>query len=104
MNFRLLHDRIAIRQIKVPKISKGGIYVGEFVDDGHAKEIMEGEVISVGPGIRDGRGKLESMWGIQAGDRVRYSPVCSVTQTIEGVEVTIIRRDAVVGLVEKSHG
>ena len=101
MNIQPLNDRIAVREIKPSDISSGGIYIGEFIDDGLTKEIVHGEVIAVGPGLINGKGMRESMWGIKPGDIVGYSPVCSVTQNLDNVPVTIIRRDAVVGVVPK---
>lgn len=100
MNVKPLHDRIVVRLHKVPTVTPTGIYVGEYVDDGHTKEIVEGEVLAVGPGLKLDAARRDSMWDLRPGMIVKFSPVCSVTQTIDGEELTLIRRDAVVGTVE----
>lgn len=100
MALEMLSDRIAVREIKKPVVSDGGIYIGEQEDDGLVKEIVQGEILAVGPGLVNSKGKLEWMWGLKPGDIIGYSPVCSHTQVIDGEEVTIIRRDAIVGIME----
>ena len=98
MNIKLLGDRIAVKVKKPSDISSGGIYIGEQIDDGLVKECVTGEVVVVGPGMKNSKGGTDSMWGIKIGDTVQFSPVCSHTDMIDGMEVTFIRRDAVVGV------
>nr|WKF58820.1 10 kDa chaperonin [Paraburkholderia busanensis] len=98
MNIRPLNDRIAVREIKPPTVSPGGIFIGEYVDEGLSKEIVVGEVVAVGPGLKNSKGGRESMWGITAGQIVQFSPVCSHKETVDGEEITIIRRDSVIGV------
>jgi co-chaperonin GroES (HSP10) len=100
MNIQPLNDRIAVKQFKPSEISAGGIFVGEYVDDGFVKEIVTGQVVAVGPGMKNASGGRDSMWGISPGQIVRYSPVGSVTQELDGEEITFIRRDAVIGVDE----
>lgn len=94
-----LHDRIVVRLHKDPVETKSGIFIGEHVDDGFTKEIVEGEVLAVGPGMKLSARRRDSMWDLRPGHVVKFSPVCSVTQVIDGQELTLIRRDAVIGLV-----
>lgn len=100
MEIRMMNDRIAVREIARAQMSEGGIYVGEFRDDGLVKEIVTGEVVAVGPGNRDANGRRGSMWDLAPGQKISYSPVMSVKQVIDGVELTIIRRDSVVGILQ----
>src|SRR5574337_1217177 len=100
MNLRMLNDRIAVREIKPPTLSKGGIFLGETVDDGFVKEGVVGEVLAVGPGARLSNGERDSMWGIEVGQTIRYSPVLGHKETVDGEEITIIKRDSVFGVQE----
>lgn len=96
MNFVPMNDRVIVRERR-SVTSPGGIYTGEQVDDGFVKELVEGEVIAVGPGLKTRSGKRDSMWGLEPGMVVRFSPVCSY-KTSDG-EYTVIRRDAIAGVV-----
>ena len=51
MSFRPLHDRVVIRRIEQESKSKGGI----IIPDTAKEKPQEGEVIAVGPGVRDDR-------------------------------------------------
>src|ERR1700682_5785442 len=57
MKFRPLHDRVVIRRIEGEDKTKGGIIIPDTVKE----KPQEGEVIAVGPGARDGRGKLGTL-------------------------------------------
>jgi co-chaperonin GroES (HSP10) len=101
MNLRMMNDRIAVREITPPTVSSGGIFLGDApADDGFVKEGVVGEVLAVGPGARLPNGERDSMWGIVAGQTIRYSPVLGHKETIDGEEVTFIRRDSVFGVQE----
>lgn len=95
MKIRPLSDRIAVRPIPVPTHSESGIYLGEApADDGFVKKTVRGEVLAVGPGKERGE-----MWGIEIGQIVEYSPVGGNPCEVDGQSFTMIRRDAVVGVV-----
>jgi co-chaperonin GroES (HSP10) len=98
MSLRMMNDRIAVRRIKPSEISAGGIFIGEQVDDALVKEIVVGEVVAVGPGARKSDGTRDTMWDIQPGQMVRFSPVLSHREEIDGEELTIIKRDSVIGV------
>ena len=100
MAIKPLGDRLAVKAHEQPEMSAGGIFVGQMIDDGLVKEIVRGTVVAVGPGLADARGVVDSMWELKAGDVVEYSPVCCHTQIIDGEKITLIRSDAVVGVVE----
>jgi co-chaperonin GroES (HSP10) len=91
MNIRPIGERIAVRKIEPPTTSSSGIFVGaERRDDGFVKHTERGQVIAVGSSA--------DMWGLQVGDLVEFSPVGSATFEVDGRSVTMIRRDAVVGV------
>src|SRR5215216_36492 len=54
MTFRPLHDRVAIRRLEGEAKSKGGILIPDTVKE----KPQQGEVIAVGPGVRDKDGAV----------------------------------------------
>jgi chaperonin GroES len=66
MKFRPLHDRVVVRRIEEEKTA-GGI----IIPDTAKEKPMQGEVIAVGPGLRDESGKLAPL-NVKVGDRVLF--------------------------------
>lgn len=99
MEIRPLRDQIVVKLHKPSDTTPSGIYIGEQVDDGLVKEMVEGTVVAVGPGARLSNGQRDSMWNLKAGDVVRFSPVCSMEHKIGDEVLTLIRRDAIAGTV-----
>jgi len=96
MQLNPLHDRLVVRERK-PVLSST-LYVPDQVDDGLVKELVEGEVVAVGPGLKIRAGARDSMWDLQPGLIVKFSPVCSFP--VDGEPgLLLIRRDAVAGVV-----
>ena len=54
MKFRPLHDRVAVRRVEEEQKTKGGI----IIPDTAKEKPMQGEVLAVGPGVRDEKGEL----------------------------------------------
>ncbi len=54
MKFHPLHDRVVVRRIEEEEKTAGGI----IIPDTAKEKPMQGEVIAVGPGLRDESGKL----------------------------------------------
>ncbi|MBN9011453.1 MAG: co-chaperone GroES, partial [Rhizobiales bacterium] len=63
--FRPLHDRVVVKRIDAEEKTKGGI----ISPDSAKEKPAEGQVVAVGPGGRDGAGKLIPI-DIKVGDRV----------------------------------
>ena len=96
MKFRPLHDRIVIRRIEGEDKTKGGIII-----PGTAKEKpQEGEVVAVGPGVRDEAGKLVPV-DLRAGDRVLFGKWSGTEVKIDGEELLIMKESDVMGVIEK---
>ena len=94
MNIRPLLNSLAVREIETPTFSPGGIFIGQAPSDtGFVKGLERGEVLAVGPGLAG-----DDMWDLKAGDMVHFSPVGKVCFEIEGSPITMIRRDAIVGV------
>src|ERR1700675_287195 len=67
MKLRPLQDRVLIRRVEPEAKTSGGI----FIPDTAQEKPMEGEIVSVGPGIRDEEGKLHPL-DVKRGDRVLF--------------------------------
>ena len=57
MKFRPLHDRVVIRRIEQESKTAGGI----IIPDTAKEKPQEGEVVAVGPGVRDERGEIRRL-------------------------------------------
>ena len=57
MAFRPLGDRVLIKRIEEEEKTKGGI----IIPDTAKEKPQEGEVVAVGPGVRDDNGKVQPL-------------------------------------------
>ena len=90
MRVKPLANHVLLRKLSGQQFSAGGIFLGE-------NEENTGEVIAVGPGKWGKNGKRETMWGLQPGDRVVFSPNGNAMFKIDGEEFVMVRRDAIIG-------
>ena len=54
MKFRPLHDRVVVRRIEEDERTRGGI----IIPDTAKEKPQQGEIVAVGPGARDEKGKF----------------------------------------------
>ncbi len=100
---RVLNDFVFIREV-VETVSPGGILlVKEKRRWSPHDDHKEGIVVAVGPGKTNKKGRTESMWGIEPGQKVAFSPNGNFTQRVDGEYVTVVRRDSIIGTVEERH-
>ena len=92
-------DTIVVRQEAEPEFSKGGIALIPKDQTQLIKEEMKGEIVAVGPGKYDKKGRRDTMWGLQSGMKISFSPVCCVPIEDNGDKYLMIKRDSVIGLV-----
>ncbi|MDB5558633.1 MAG: co-chaperone GroES, partial [Enterovirga sp.] len=86
MNFRPLHDRVVVRRIEADTKTKGGIIIPDTVKE----KPQEGEIVAVGPGIRDENGKLNPL-DVKAGDRVLFGKWSGSEVKIDGQDLLIMK-------------
>jgi chaperonin GroES len=94
MKFRPLHDRIVLRRVTAEQKSSGGI----IIPDTAQEKPMEGEVIAVGPGLRDDDGRLVALT-LKAGDRVLFGKWSGTEVKIDGEELLIMKESDVMGVL-----
>ena len=94
MKVKPLADRVVIKMVEAEETTKSGIILA-----GSAKEKPQiAEVLAVGPGgVVDGK---EIKMHIKVGDKVLTSKYAGTEVKIDGVEMTILRQDDILAVVE----
>jgi chaperonin GroES len=95
MHFRPLHDRVLVRRIEAEEKTSGGI----IIPDTAKEKPQEGEVIAVGPGVRDDSGKLVEP-SVQAGDRILFGKWSGTEVKIDGEDLLIMKESDILGVIE----
>src|SRR3954447_14591239 len=96
MKVRPLQDRILVRRVAEEEKTKGGI----IIPDAAKEKPAEGEVIAVGSGKVDEKGKVRPV-GVKKGDRILFGKYAGNEIKIDGVDHLILREDDVLGVLEK---
>lgn len=94
MAFRPLHDRVVLRRVESDSKTSGGI----IIPDTAKEKPQEGEVISVGPGLRDDGGKLVAL-DVKAGDRVLFGKWSGTEIKIGGEDLLILKESDILGVI-----
>jgi chaperonin GroES len=96
MKVRPLQDRVLVRRIAEEEKTKGGI----IIPDTAKEKPAEAEVIAVGNGKADEKGKLRPLT-VKKGDRVLFGKYSGNEIKIDGVDHLILREDDILGVIEK---
>ena len=95
MKVRPLADRVLIRRIAEEEKTKGGLYIPDTAKE----KPSEGEVIAVGAGKFDDKGKLHAL-DVKKGDRIMFGKYSGNEIKLDGVEHIILREDEILGVME----
>jgi chaperonin GroES len=95
MKFKPLQDRVVIRRIESDEKTTGGIIIPDTVKE----KPQEGEVMSVGPGMRDESGKVHPL-DVKAGDRVLFGKWSGSEIKLDGEELIIMKESDILGVLE----
>ncbi len=95
MKFRPLHDRVVVRRLAAEEKTVGGI----IIPDTAKEKPQEGEIVAVGPGVRDEAGTLQPL-DVQAGDRVLFGKWSGTEVKLDGEELIIMKESDVMGVIE----
>ena len=96
MAFRPLGDRVLIKRVEEEEKTKGGI----IIPDTAKEKPQEGEVIAVGPGVRDDNGKVQPL-DVKKGDRILFGKWSGTEVKIDGDDLLIMKESDVLGVIEK---
>ena len=94
MKFRPLHDRVVVAARRRKKTA-GGIIIPDTVQE----KPMQGEVIAVGPGVRDESGKLVPL-EVKKGDRVLFGKWSGTEVKIDDEELAIMKESDIFGIMK----
>ena len=94
MAFRPLGDRVLVKRVEEESKTKGGI----IIPDTAKEKPQEGEVISVGPGVRDDSGKVNAL-ELKAGDRILFGKWSGTEVKIDGQDLLIMKESDIMGVV-----
>ncbi|HEX9770204.1 MAG TPA: co-chaperone GroES [Kiloniellales bacterium] len=95
MNFRPLHDRVLVRRVEEDERSSGGI----IIPDTAKEKPMRGEVLAVGPGARDEKGKLTPL-DVKVGDQIIFGKWSGTEVRMDGEELLIMKESDIMGVLE----
>src|ERR1700743_3761469 len=98
MELRPLQDRVLLRRVDAETKTSGGI----FIPDTAQEKPMEGEVIAVGPGVRDAAGALHPL-DIKTGDRVFFGKWSGTEVKLDGEDLMIMKEADIMGVVDHAH-
>ena len=95
MKFRPLHDRVVLKRLEEDSKSAGGIIIPDTVKE----KPMRGEIVAVGPGLRDESGKITAL-DVKAGDIVLFGKYSGQEIKLDGEEFLIMREDEVLAVID----
>jgi len=94
MTFRPLHDRLLVRRIEAAEKTAGGI----IIPDTAKEKPQEGEVVSVGSGIRGEDGTVTPL-DVKAGDKILFGKWSGSEVKLDGEDLIIMKESDVLGIV-----
>ena len=94
MSFRPLHERVLVRRVEAEEKTAGGI----IIPDSAKEKPAEGEIVSVGEGLRDDDGDRIPL-DVKAGDRVLFGKWSGTEVTVDGEELLIMKESDILGIV-----
>jgi chaperonin GroES len=94
--FKPLHDRVLVKRIEAEEKTPRGVIIPETAREKPA----EGKVLAVGPGIRDGMGKVHPL-DVRVGDLVVFGKWAGTELVIGGEDRLILKEADILGIMEE---
>lgn len=94
MAFTPLHDRVLVRRVESDEKTAGGLIIPESAKEKPA----EGEIVSVGAGLRDDDGDRIAL-DVKAGDKVLFGKWSGTEITVDGEELLIMKESDIMGII-----
>jgi len=94
MGFRPLHDRVLVRRVEAEEKTAGGI----IIPDSAKEKPAEGEIVSVGSGVRADDGKVTPL-DVKAGDRVLFGKWSGTEAKVDGEDLLIMKESDIMGVI-----
>ncbi|MBM3633256.1 MAG: co-chaperone GroES [Alphaproteobacteria bacterium] len=96
MTFRPLHDRVLVKRIEAEEKTKSGL----IIPDTAKEKPMEGEVVSVGTGIRQENGTITPL-DVKAGDRILFGKWSGTEIKLENKDYIVMKESDIMGILSK---
>jgi chaperonin GroES len=90
-----LHDRVLVRRIEAAEKSSGGI----IIPDTAKEKPQEGEIVSVGSGMRAEDGTVIPL-EVQAGDKILFGKWSGSDVKVDGEDLIIMKESDVLGVID----
>ena len=97
MKLRILQDRVLVRRVEPEVRTAGGI----FIPDTAQEKPTEGEVVAVGPGVRDEEGKVHPL-DVKSGDRVLFGKWSGTEVKLDGEDLMIMKETDIMGVLDRA--
>jgi chaperonin GroES len=97
MKLRPLQDRVLVRRVEPEVKTAGGI----FIPDTAQEKPTEGEVVAVGPGMRDEEGKVHPL-EVKSGDRVLFGKWTGTEVKLDGEDLMIMKETDIMGVLDRT--
>jgi chaperonin GroES len=94
MAFRPLHDRVLVRRIEADEKTAGGI----IIPDTAKEKPQEGEIVSVGSGVRAEDGTITPL-DVKAGDKILFGKWSGTEVKLDGEDLLIMKESDILGIV-----
>ncbi len=94
MAFTPLHDRVLVRRVESDEKTAGGL----IIPDSAKEKPAEGEIVSVGAGLRDDAGNRVAL-DVKAGDKVLFGKWSGTEITVDGEELLIMKESDIMGII-----
>ena len=97
MKLRPLQDRVLVRRVEPEVKTAGGI----FIPDTAQEKPTEGEVVAVGPGMREEAGKVHPL-DVKSGDRVLFGKWSGTEVKLDGEDLMIMKETDIMGVLDRA--
>jgi len=94
VNFRPLHDRVAIEAIEKEEKTAGGI----IIPDAAKEKPVQGKIVAVGKGSKNDKGEVIPL-DVKVGDVVLYGKWAGTEVEIGGKKLIIMKESDIMGIV-----
>ena len=94
MNFKPLHDRVAVKPIASEERTSGGI----IIPDTAQEKPLQGEVVAIGTGLRNANGDIIPL-EVKVGDKIIYGKWAGTEVKVNGQDIMIMKESDIVGIL-----
>ena len=94
VNFRPLHDRVAVEAIEKEEKTAGGI----IIPDAAKEKPIQGKIVAVGKGSKNDKGEVTPL-DVKVGDIVLYGKWAGTEVEIGGKKLMIMKESDIMGII-----